>query len=96
MPTQESIKVMRNEILKIAAHHGAKNLRIFGSVVRGDAKPTSDIDFLVEVDKNHSPFFPGGFVADLEELLGCKIDIVTEKSLHWYIRDRVIHEAIPL
>ena len=92
----EALKNKREEILRIAAKHGAKNVRIFGSAARGESGPQSDIDLLVEVGPVHSPWFPAGLVADLEDLLGCKVDVVTQKSLHWYIRDRVLEEAVPL
>ena len=80
----------------VAARHGAQNIRIFGSAARGEAGEDSDIDFLVEVGTNRTPFFPGGLLADLEELLGRKVDIVTEEGLHWYIREQVLNEAVPL
>ncbi|MBM4287514.1 MAG: nucleotidyltransferase family protein [Deltaproteobacteria bacterium] len=90
------IQEKRDEILRLAARHGAYNVRVFGSAARGEAGPESDLDFLVNVGPERSPFFPGGLLADLEELLGCKVDIVTEKGLHWYIRERVLREAVPL
>lgn len=96
MDVVEMLKNKRDEILQIAAKHGARNVRIFGSAVHGDADAKSDIDFLVEVGPEHSAFFPGGLLADLEELLGCKVDVVTEQALHWYIRGRVLAEAVPL
>ena len=96
MGIQEIVKEKREEILSISAKHGAKNIRVFGSVARGDAKADSDLDLLVDVGPNHSPFFPGGLLADLEELLGKKVDIVTAEGLHWYIRDRILKEAVPL
>lgn len=96
MSTVEILKDKRDGILRIAAKHGARNVRVFGSAVRGQADSESDVDFLVEVGLEHSAFFPGGFVADLEELLGCKVDVVTEEALHWYIRSRVLAEAVPL
>lgn len=96
MGIKEVIQSKRDEILRVAAKHGVRRIRVFGSVARGDAGPDSDIDFLVEVGPHHSPFFPGGLLADLEELLGRKVDIVTEKGLHWYIHDRVLKEAVPL
>lgn len=96
MGIPEIVKEKRGEILKIAAKHGAYNIRIFGSVAREEASPQSDIDFLVEVGPRHSSFFPGGLLADLEELLGRKVDIVTPNGLHWFIKDRVLKEAIPL
>ncbi len=86
----------REEILRIAARHGARNVRVFGSVARGEAGEQSDIDLLVDVGPGRTPFFPGGLLADLEELLGCKVDVVTAEGLHWYIRDRVLKEAVPL
>ena len=72
-------------------------MRIFGSVARGEETSTSDIDFLVDYDlEKVSPWFPGGLLADLEDLLGCKVDIVTEKGLHRLIRERILQEAIEL
>jgi uncharacterized protein len=96
MGIAETLKNKREEILRIAARHGARNVRVFGSVVRGEAGEDSDVDFLVDVGSDHSPFFPGGLLADLEDLLGCEVDIVTEDGLHWYIRERVLREAVPL
>jgi predicted nucleotidyltransferase len=92
----ERVREKREEILRIAARHGARNIRIFGSAARGDAGLDSDVDLLVDVEPIHSAWFPAGLVLDLEELLGCKIDIVTEGALHWYIRDRILEEAVPL
>jgi predicted nucleotidyltransferase len=93
---EELLKDKRGEILELAAQHGAYNVQVFGSVARGEAGPESDVDFLVEVGPDRSPFFPGGLWADLEELLGCHVHIVTPEGLHWYIRDRVLKEAVPL
>lgn len=90
------LKVNRDQILRIAAKHGAHNVRVFGSVARTQARSGSDLDLLVDVGPNRTPFFPGGLKADLEDLLGCEVDIVTEGGLHWYIRDRVLREAVPL
>ena len=90
------LKDKRAEILRIVEKHGAYNIRVFGSQVRGDNIPDSDIDFLVNVCEEHSPFFPGGLIVDLEDLLGRKVDIVTENALHWYIKDKVLKEAVPL
>jgi predicted nucleotidyltransferase len=86
----------RKAILQIAARHGARNVRVFGSVARGDAGPDSDIDLLVDAGPDASAFFPAGLIADLEECLGRRVDVLTEGALHWYIRDRVVHEAIAL
>lgn len=96
MEIEQLIKEKREEILKIARRHGAKNIRLFGSVARGEAGESSDIDILVEVGENPSPWFPGGLIADLEELLGRRVHVVTVGALHSYIRDRVLQEAVPL
>lgn len=86
----------RAEILRIAARHGAYNVRVFGSMARGGAGPASDVDLLVDVQSDHSAFFPGGLVADLEDLLGRRVDVVEPAGLHWYLRDRILQEAVPL
>ena len=87
----------REKILAIAVRHGAYNVRIFGSVARGEATSTSDIDFLIDYDLSKTtPWFPGGLIVDLEDLLGREVDIVTEKGLHQLIRDRILNEAVPL
>ena len=97
MEIEQLLLQKRQEILALAAKHGAYNIRIFGSVVRGEATSASDIDFLIDYDRaKTTPWFPGSLLADLEDLLGYKVDIVTEKSLHFSIRDRILREAIPL
>jgi predicted nucleotidyltransferase len=84
----------RQDILAIAAKHGAFNVRIFGSVARGEETEKSDVDFLVDYDlKQISPWFPGGLLMDLQDLLGCKVDIVTEKGLSHLIKEKVLSEA---
>ena len=96
MGIEELLTEKREEILRIAARHGACNVRIFGSVARGEARPESDVDFLVDVGPDHSAFFPGGLVADLEDLLGRRVDVVELAGLHWYLRDKILKEAAPL
>ncbi len=97
MSLQELLKEKRQEILDLAEQHGAFNVRVFGSVVKGEDTPESDIDFLIDYDLNRtSSWFPTGLIIDLEELLGRKVDVVTEKGLHWYIRERVLAEAVSL
>ena len=96
MGIEELLTEKREEILRIAARHGACNVRIFGSVARGEARPESDVDFLVDVGPDHSAFFPGGLVADLEDLLGRRVDVVELAGLHWYLRDKILQEAVPL
>ena len=96
MTVQEGVLAHREEILRIAARHGATNVRVFGSVARGTAGPESDLDLLVDAGPDTSPWFPGGLIVDLEELLGCRIDVATEETLHRRIRDQVLAEARPL
>ncbi|MEW6233352.1 MAG: nucleotidyltransferase family protein [Chloroflexota bacterium] len=96
MGINELLKEKREDILRIAARHGACNVRVFGSAARGEAEPDSDVDLLVDVGPGRTPFFPGGLIADLEELLGRQVDVVTEDGLHWYIRGSVVKEAVPL
>ena len=96
MTVQDAVLAHREEILRIAARHGATNVRVFGSVARGTAGPESDLDLLVDVGPKTTPWFPGGLMADLEELLGFQVDVATEKTLHRRIRDRVLAEARPL
>ena len=96
MDLNNLLKSRREEIISIAAKHGARNVRVFGSTARGEAGEKSDIDLLVDVGPARTPFFPGELLADLKELLGCKVDVVTTDGLHWYIRDRVLKEAVPL
>jgi len=86
----------RETILQIARRHGATNVRVFGSVSRGDARADSDIDFLVDLEKGRSLFDLGGLLMDLQEFLGCPVDVVTEKGLRPRIRERVLREAMPL
>jgi predicted nucleotidyltransferase len=96
MNLRELLHQKREAILQIAARHDAHNVRVFGSVARGDAGPDSDIDLLVERGPAPSSWFPAGLVLDLEEFLGCPVEVVTEKGLNPYLRERVLREAIPL
>ncbi|PIG92830.1 nucleotidyltransferase family protein [Gloeocapsopsis sp. IPPAS B-1203] len=91
----ELLQEKRQEILQIAAKHGAYNVRVFGSVARGEDKADSDIDFLIDVGP-HSPWFPAGLIIDLEELLGRKVDVAEPDNLQQCIREQVLQEAIPL
>jgi len=92
----EIISSQRDAILAAAARHGVTSIKVFGSVARGDARDDSDFDFLVEVGPRHSPFFPGGLVLDLEEILGRRVDVVEPEGLHRLLRDRVLREAVPV
>ena len=86
----------RAEMLKLATEHGARNLRVFGSVARGEANENSDLDLLVDWEPGRSLLDHSGLVQDLQELLGMEVHVGTEKSLHWYVRDRILREATPL
>ncbi len=87
---------MREEISRIAAAHGARNVRIFGSTGRGEAREGSDLDLLVDMAKGRSLFDLIALSSDLEESLGIEVDVVTEASLSPYMRDRVLAEAVAL
>lgn len=86
----------RSEILALAKRHGASHVRLFGSVPRHEERFDSDIDFLVDAGEDVSPFFPAGLILDLQDLLRCRVDVMVASGLHWYIRDRILREAIPL
>ena len=86
----------REDILWIAASHGARNIQVFGSRARGDARPDSDIDILVKLDPGRSLLDLVAIKQDLEDLLGCPVDVVTETALSPYIREEVLKEAISL
>jgi predicted nucleotidyltransferase len=96
MGVEEILKQKREEILRIAARHGAYNVRVFGSVARGNARPDSDVDLLVDVGPNRSFFFPGGLIFDLEQLLGRRVEVAEPAGLHSYLRERVLREAVTL
>ncbi len=96
MNIYESLRTKREEILNTAAKYGAYNVRIFGSVARQEANAQSDIDFLVEMEAGRSLFDLGGLLMELQDLLGCDVDVVTEKGLRKRIRERVLQEAILL
>jgi len=92
----EAVREKRVEILRIAALHGGNNVRVFGSVVRGESRPGSDVDFMVDMEAKRSLFDLGGLLMDLQDLLGCPVDVVTEKGLKGRIRERVLQQAILL
>lgn len=96
MVRMSDILARREEILRIAAAHGARNVRLFGSVVRGEEGTDSDVDFLVHLDEDRSLLDHVALIQDLGALLGCKVDVVNDKALHWVIRDQVLEEAVPL
>jgi len=99
MTTLKPDKVLareRDHIMRLAAKYGAHNIRVFGSVARGEADSASDVDFLVELEAGRSLLDLGGLQMELELLLGCRVDVVTERGLKARIRDRVLREAIPV
>jgi predicted nucleotidyltransferase len=96
MTIQKALTAKRDEILQIAARYGASNVRVFGSVARGEAGPDSDVDFLVELEPNRSLLDHVALMQDLEDLLGRKVDVVAERGLREIIRERVLREAVPL
>lgn len=93
---EQILRLKRATINALAQHHGVRNIRVFGSVVRGEADASSDIDLLVDMEPGRSLFDLGGFQMEMQALLGCRVDVVTEKALHWYIRDQVLREAVAL
>jgi predicted nucleotidyltransferase len=93
MNSRNLVHEKREGILRIAENHGARNVRLFGSVARGEAHEHSDIDLLVDFEPGRSLLDHSGLVLDLEELLGCKVDVVTEKGLYWLLRRRILKEA---
>jgi predicted nucleotidyltransferase len=86
----------RDEILRIAASHGARDVRVFGSLARGEAGPGSDIDILVKLDPGRSLLDIIAFKQDLEDFLGYEVDVVTEAAISPYIREEVLREAVSL
>ncbi len=96
MELEALLKTRRDEILETAHKHGAFDVRVFGSVARGDARPDSDIDFLVRLESGRSLLDLARLLRELQVLLGCKVDIVTEARLRQRIRPQVLREARPL
>lgn len=94
--TLASLRRSAADIAAVAARRGASNIRVFGSVARGDADSTSDVDLLVDLDPDRSLFDLGGLLMDLTDLLGTEVDVVTEASLKPRVRQRVLAEAVPL
>ena len=96
MTTLNLIREKREEIRRIASRHGVTSIRVFGSVARGEATAESDVDFLVEVGPTTSSWLPAGLILDLEELLGRRVEVVTDRALNAELRDRVLQEAVPV
>ncbi len=96
MGIEEIIENKREEILRIAQKHGVTSIRVFGSVARGEAGPDSDVDFLIEAGHEVPPWFPGGLVADLEDLLSRHVDVVEPAALNRYMKETILSEAVVL
>jgi len=86
----------REEILALGARRGASNIRIFGSAARGEARPGSDLDLLVSFEAGRSLLDLIGLKHDVEDLINRPVDVVTDRALSPYLRDRVLAEAVPL
>ena len=86
----------KKEIIAVARAHGLINVRVFGSVARGEETDQSDIDLLVDLEKGRTLLDLGGALVEIQDLLGRKVDIVTERGLHWYLREKILQEARPL
>lgn len=96
MAIAQEVKEKRDEILKIAAQHGARNVRLFGSMARGEECEGSDVDLLVEMEEGRSLLDLSNLLLDMEELLDRKVHVVEPEALHWAIRESIIREAVPL
>ena len=96
MSPNELLHEKRADILRLASKRGAYNIRVFGSVARGEADSKSDIDLLVDLEPGRSLFDLGGLLMDLQDLLGQNVDVVTERGLRERIRERVLKEVVPL
>ncbi|MGD2158798.1 MAG: nucleotidyltransferase family protein [Anaerolineales bacterium] len=96
MSTNELLIEKRDQILQLAEKHCARNVRVFGSVARGESRSKSDIDFLVDMEPGRSILDLGGLLVDLQRLLEVEVDVVTEKGLRPRIRERVLRESVTL
>ena len=96
MGIEEILREKRDDILRIAARHGASNVRVFGSVARGEAGAQSDVDFLVELERGRSLLDHAALMIDLESLLGRRVDVATERGLKPQIRAYILQEAVRL
>jgi hypothetical protein len=96
MVTMEMLRAKREDILRLALQWGAHDVRVFGSVARGDAGPQSDVDFVVRFEADRSLLDHGGLLMDLQDLLGCEVDLVDDDAMRPRFRERVLKEAVPL
>ena len=96
MDAEQRLKDKRQAIMALAVKHGARSVRVFGSVARGDSGPESDVDLLVKMEEGRSLLDLSAMVLDLKELLGVKVDVVSEDGLYWLLRRKILKEARPL
>jgi predicted nucleotidyltransferase len=96
MATPDILRDRRDEIFRIASGHGGRDLKVFGSWARGEARPGSDIDILLKLDPGRSLLDLIAIEQDLEDLLGCKVDVLTEASISPYIREQVLKDAVSI
>ena len=96
MAIEKLLEQKRNVVLALASKHGAKNVRVFGSTAGGESGPESDIDLLVKMEDGRSLLDVSALVLDLQELLGVKVDVVSEDGLYWLLRRKILKEARPL
>ena len=96
MVTLGTLSERRSQIIALAERYRAGDVRVFGSVARGDATEGSDVDLLIKTQRGCSLFDLGGLLEDLQQLLGCRVDLVPEDGLKPRLRERVLKEAIPL
>jgi predicted nucleotidyltransferase len=96
VPAVPELRARCDEILGLAAARGAHRVRVFGSVARGDSTSTSDVDFLGQLDDQRKLFDLGGLLMDLQELLGCDVDVTTEVGLRPRVAERVLSDAVEL
>jgi predicted nucleotidyltransferase len=96
MNISQLIKQKRSQVLEIAQGHGARNVRLFGSVARGETTEASDLDLLIEMEAGRNLLDVIAIKQDLEDLLGCKVDVVTEAAISPYLKEHVLREAVRL
>jgi len=96
MGIKELLKEKREEILRIAAKHGARNVRVFGSVARDEANEGSDIDLLVELEPGRSLMDHAALWLELQQAVGRRVDVVSDRGIKPRMRERVLREAVPI
>jgi predicted nucleotidyltransferase len=96
MEFQNPLQTRRDEIMRLAAIHGVKNVRVFGSFARGEAGPKSDLDLLVDMERGKTFLDLVGFWQDMEDSFGGKVDVVTDGDISPYLKEKIFREAKPL